>query len=537
MTLEAYQQRLAATDNSYQFIVLVTALFVVTGVLLWRSYPRFQRAAEAAGPMIVPGLTLPFSPLLAVLNFAIAHLPTPTLSNISPALITVIALVMRLPKMVEPLWFDEIFTHRLATLPLEQFARAILADVHPPLYPALLWVWGRLVGFNDVVMRLPSLLIGLAGVWLLYRLALATGLTRRAALLAALLYAVMPSAIYYSTELRAYGLLSVAVMGALVALLERRSTWFIVACGLAGAAHHVGAIYVFVIVWAALCIRRQQHFSHAAKWYPTLAAGLLIACLCVPLALLQSGAVGDGYWMRFNLSTALRPLILNIFFTTPELALIVPIPFIGLTLLSFWVARRWLFSDGIPILMVALFVPCILVLASVAWTPIYKSAALLPCTLLTLIPLAIALEKRLILSVAAPVLFSALVGFYSGPIARTDYAAQIAQGCEGATAMYYTDLDMAFTADHSWEASSLVWPAAQDKNGVLSSADMPAYGFQLGSLSSFTGQAVCIPFADTPLTFPQERSYLAMLRMIYPHRVTVVHVQPDLVMRYFVFEL
>ena len=115
----------------------------------------------------------------------------------------------------QPLWWDEGYSVWFATHPLGQMAALTAEDIHPPLYYALLHGWTGLLGAGPVALRLFSVIVGLLAVPAIY----VTGRRlygRRVGLLAAFLLAINPLHIYYSQEVRMYGL---------VALLSCATLW------------------------------------------------------------------------------------------------------------------------------------------------------------------------------------------------------------------------------------------------------------------------------------------------------------------------
>lgn len=108
----------------------------------------------------------------------------------------------------QPLWWDEGYSVYFATEPLAAMLRLTALDIHPPFYYILLHTWLNLVGNSGPeVARLLSILIGVLALptitWA--SLNLWPG-HRNAALLATLLLAISPMHIYYSQEVRMYGL-------------------------------------------------------------------------------------------------------------------------------------------------------------------------------------------------------------------------------------------------------------------------------------------------------------------------------------------
>lgn len=137
-------------------------------------------------------------------------------------LIVVLAAVLRFWHLGgQSLWYDEFVTvddlnHRLAEL-----VRVTLPqnEGSPPLYFVVGWFWVRIFGHGDAVLRTISALAGIATVPVVYFLARELRLSRRIALVAALLVAVNPMLVWYSQEARPY---------ALFALLGALSVWFCV---------------------------------------------------------------------------------------------------------------------------------------------------------------------------------------------------------------------------------------------------------------------------------------------------------------------
>lgn len=107
----------------------------------------------------------------------------------------------------KPLWYDELFVHWLATLPLNRLWAALCsgAEVHPPLCYAAAHLSQRLFGFNALASRLPSILAfgGAAGaiLWIVRRR------LDWAWSFAAALFFILTDAEFYATEARPYAIL------------------------------------------------------------------------------------------------------------------------------------------------------------------------------------------------------------------------------------------------------------------------------------------------------------------------------------------
>src|SRR5215210_326575 len=86
-----------------------------------------------------------------------------TRSASSPAVllgaILLLALLLRVPPLTRSIWLDELWSIRLI-LNGDDPVELLLRDVHPPLYSLLMFAWVGLVGSSEVVIRLPSLILG-----------------------------------------------------------------------------------------------------------------------------------------------------------------------------------------------------------------------------------------------------------------------------------------------------------------------------------------------------------------------------------------
>lgn len=128
----------------------------------------------------------------------------------------VLAVVARLPRLGESLWYDEVYysTH-------ERFAtwRALFASldtsIAAPVYRLLLFGWVELFGENEVVVRLPSLLFGLGSIVLTYELARRCA-DESVARLAAVWLCLSPAHVWYSQEATPYAMVAFLVLAAAV---------------------------------------------------------------------------------------------------------------------------------------------------------------------------------------------------------------------------------------------------------------------------------------------------------------------------------
>lgn len=134
-------------------------------------------------------------------------------------LIVLLALGLRLARLTfQPLWWDEGWSLYFAASDVPTLLNLTSVDIHPPLYYLLLRLWTALVGSGVVAVRLLSVLIGTAAVPLLYavgrRLLGYRLASHGGGLLAAFLLAISPFHVYYSQEVRMYGLVTLLGLAA-----------------------------------------------------------------------------------------------------------------------------------------------------------------------------------------------------------------------------------------------------------------------------------------------------------------------------------
>lgn len=122
-------------------------------------------------------------------------------------LIILLALFVRIPALFQSLWLDEaIQAQAVREISYwDLITKYSIGDFHPPLFHLLLKTWTLIFGFSEISLRAPSILFGLATVFLVYKIGEVLG-NKKLGLLASLFFAFAPLHIYYSAEARMYSM-------------------------------------------------------------------------------------------------------------------------------------------------------------------------------------------------------------------------------------------------------------------------------------------------------------------------------------------
>ena len=222
-------------------------------------------------------------------------------------LIMLLGLVLRLCCITtEGFWFDELIIWRQSQLtPSELIHEMIYEDVHPPLYQLLVYGWTRLFGADELWLRLPSTIFGVAAIYFAFRLGRRL-IDEKIALLAALFVATSNFAVYYSQEARSYSLLLMLSLSTVWLWFEAReegrlSVWL--AYGLSGLllayTHAFGILLLvyLVLVWLGLRWRGAQREWSFKRWLMVHVAMGLLYLPWLPAAAAQASRIQHGFWI------------------------------------------------------------------------------------------------------------------------------------------------------------------------------------------------------------------------------------------------
>jgi 4-amino-4-deoxy-L-arabinose transferase-like glycosyltransferase len=189
--------------------------------------------------------------------------PTSSVIALAPiAIIVVVGAALRISQLDQSLFGDELWTYVGATRSsLGQVIDWVRSDqeITPPLFTVLAWISAK-AGDPTVLIRLPSLLAGIAVIPLIFALGLRT-VGRRAAYIAATLAALSPYLAFSSIQARGYSLVlalvAASTLSLLIAIDRGRWGWWAAYAGLCCAAMytHYTAVYVLLaqLAWALWC--------------------------------------------------------------------------------------------------------------------------------------------------------------------------------------------------------------------------------------------------------------------------------------------
>jgi len=202
-------------------------------------------------------------------------------------------------------WYDEAATVSAATRPLPDLARLLTnVDAVHGLYYLLMHVWFELVGYSPLTLRLPSAIAtGIAAgllVVLIRRLA-----DRRTALVAGIVFCLLPRVTWMGTEGRSYALTALLAVALTLAftlarqlpggLIARMLLWLAYAAVAAIAC--TAFIYLALLVVAhgiTVLLSRPQRRRDLLGWASaSAAAGLAV----LPLAIAESRQSAQVSWI------------------------------------------------------------------------------------------------------------------------------------------------------------------------------------------------------------------------------------------------
>lgn len=229
--------------------------------------------------------------------------PSPRAVRLLLIVIVLGALVPRLVRLDRlGLWFDEGFSVLMVELANPLIWRA---DVHPPLYYALLWAWSK-VASGDAWLRALSAVFGVAALPVVYALG-ARLFSRAAGLWAAAFLALLHMHIWYSREARMYALMvllfSLALLGLTMAVRRERGGWTIYAAATAALTltQALGIGYALLLAGVFWILAPDPVRSGLwRKWARATALALLPFAIWLPFYLSRVARVASEFWIKLE---------------------------------------------------------------------------------------------------------------------------------------------------------------------------------------------------------------------------------------------
>jgi len=185
----------------------------------------------------------------------------------------------------QSVWFDEGYSILLAKSNWSDLFALTAVDAHPPLYYALLKIWGSAFGFSEFALRSLSALL-LSGAVVTGLAMLRRFFSRKVALLALPFILFAPFLIRYGYEVRMYSLamlIGVAATYVMVLAYEKKTWWPWLVYG-ALVALGMYTLYMTLVIWLAHVVwlfvvsrkeKKRQPFK-TWKWLYAYAFGVLL---------------------------------------------------------------------------------------------------------------------------------------------------------------------------------------------------------------------------------------------------------------------
>lgn len=177
---------------------------------------RQERGEPLQKTFFIPELTMPLEKIRCVCA-------SPRFRGYLLFAIVLLGIYLRMYGLNKPggLWFDEAYCYyeAKASFPFGIMQKLYAEDIHAPLYYFILHFWMKCFGDQDVILRVLSVIFGIATIPVLH-LAGKELDADKTGLLAALLASISSVLIYYSQEVKFYSFLT--LLGALSALFLTR---------------------------------------------------------------------------------------------------------------------------------------------------------------------------------------------------------------------------------------------------------------------------------------------------------------------------
>ena len=172
-------------------------------------------------------------------------------------IILFLSLVLRLIYINQSLWLDEATTALVSKMPIvDFFTKFMPADFHPPLYYLVIHYWTEIFGSSEISIRIPSVLFGVATVYIVYLIA--KELKYKYPLVPALFLATSGLHIYYSQEARMYGMVTMLVSFLMLSFIRNQWKLFSVLLALIFLTDYLAVLIIPALALYALLYKREN---------------------------------------------------------------------------------------------------------------------------------------------------------------------------------------------------------------------------------------------------------------------------------------
>lgn len=428
------------------------------------------------------------------------------------AWLLLLALVVRIPGMFEPLWYDETFSAVIAARPFPLMIEAALGDVHPPLWYSILWLVQRVLGNAEWALRLPALAFGMGSLYVLWLL-VKEKLGEHVALWAVGITSVLPMHIYYSHEARPYAMLMFSVWLAMYSIHTDRRRLFALMAATAALSHNLGYIYA-----AVLCVYGWMRWG-ARKWNAPIALTALFAYWWIPGVVFQSVTLKtEGWWLRpLDWGIVLQPVIFAAIFQRMQEHSLLVYTLVIFTLLGFALIQNK-GAKRMPFIWwtVAVGVPALVLVVSVLYRNVYLHRAMAPSMVLfVVVPIAYWLvnayhaDRRVAVMMLVPVLAVGIADYYTSGRHRLPVREPLAAACAGADAIYNSSIEMHIMTVYHSDIPSYLWKdAASYQMQTINDSRRWSLGWNEVYLEELTGKTVCFMESESGFIPAEQREYV-----------------------------
>lgn len=142
------------------------------------------------------------------------------------------------------IWYDEALPFAAARLPFWSMLEATKFTDAPPLWDLIVWCNVRILGQNEIALRLPSLIASVCTIWLAYKVSGEFLLNNLERAVLMIFICLLPYQIWMAQDGRSYALFSALYLGGAWFALRKRWLGLTATSGLILYLHYVGPFYV-----------------------------------------------------------------------------------------------------------------------------------------------------------------------------------------------------------------------------------------------------------------------------------------------------